>query len=468
MQGIRLRVREIRIFERLMRFERPFRFGLVTVDAAPQAFVRAVVEVEGAGVATGVTAEMMMPKWFDKNPAKSPDETIADLRSSLEHAARGYAENGSWKTAFGLHADVLPGQEAWAEARGLPGLVASYGPALVDKAILDGTLKALGIDLATGLRRNVPGLDARLTPDLSDESLQSFLRGVSPSTHVALRHTIGLVDPLDGPGGVEGEIDRARLSLFKIKIGGDVTADLARLRAIARTLTVRVPDYKATLDANEQYDPDRLHALLSALSSKNDLRGLRERLLYIEQPLDRATTFRTPLSALADEMPFIIDEADGRYDAFPRAVVLGYRGVSSKACKGLYKSVLNAARAAALNDGSPGRYFVSGEDLTCQAGLAIQQDTALVAALGLAHAERNGHHYVDGFGSAPEAEVAGFAGAHPDLYVRSGSRAELAIAKGFLPTTSLFSQPGFASGAEPDWDSLVPLSAMTAPKEISA
>ena len=55
-----------------MRFARPFRFGLVTVDEAPQASVQVVVEVEGIGVATGVTAEMMMPKWFDKN--KTPHD----------------------------------------------------------------------------------------------------------------------------------------------------------------------------------------------------------------------------------------------------------------------------------------------------------------------------------------------------------------------------------------------------------
>ncbi len=36
--------------------------------------------------------------------------------------------------------------------------------------------------------------------------------------------------------------------------------------------------------------------------------------------------------------------------------------------------------------------FLSGEDLTCQAGLAVQQDLALVSLLGLSHVERNGHH----------------------------------------------------------------------------
>ena len=93
MSATRLRIREIQTFERSMRFARPFRFGLVTVDEAPQAFVRVVVEVEGAGLATGVTAEMMMPKWFDKNPAKSPQDTIADCTATIA----GRASNGAAK-----------------------------------------------------------------------------------------------------------------------------------------------------------------------------------------------------------------------------------------------------------------------------------------------------------------------------------------------------------------------------------
>jgi hypothetical protein len=53
--------------------------------------------------------------------------------------------------------------------------------------------------------------------------------------------------------------------------------------------------------------------------------------------------------------------------------------VSSKCCKGLYKSILNAARCKSWNAEAGGeRYFMSGEDLTTQAGLAVQQDLALV------------------------------------------------------------------------------------------
>jgi hypothetical protein len=456
MSATRLRIREIQAFERSMRFARPFRFGLVTVDEAPQAFVRVVIEVEGAGLATGVTAEMMMPKWFDKNPAKSPQDTIADLKASLGEAASNYAEAQDWDTAFGHHGRGFAAQKMWAADQGLPGLVASFGPALVDKAVADAALKALKLNFPEGLRRNVFGIDARQTPDLGAERIQSFLADVQPVGAVLLRHTIGLLDSLDGAGGLEDEIRLANLRLFKIKIGGDVDADIARLQAIHDLLSRHVPDYRATLDANEQYDPQRLRILLQAMSG-GGLRAFREHLLYIEQPFDRAGTFAEPLGDLAGEIPLIIDEADGDYDAFPRAVELGYRGVSSKACKGFYKSVLNAVRVSILNEPRTGRFFVSAEDLTCQAGLGIQQDTALVATLGMAHAERNGHHYVEGFGPAPDAEAARFAAAHPDLYRKQGGRIGLAFERGSLPTTSLLSAPGFASGAEPDWSSLVPL-----------
>ena len=54
------------------------------------------------------------------------------------------------------------------------------------------------------------------------------------------------------------------------------------------------------------------------------------------------------VAALARERPLIIDESDAELSSFPTAVSLGYAGVSSKLCKGLYKSILNAARVEIL------------------------------------------------------------------------------------------------------------------------
>ncbi len=152
---------------------------------------------------------------------------------------------------------------------------------------------------------------------------------------------------------------------------------------------------------------------------------------------------------------FIIDEADDSYDAFPAARALGYRGISSKSCKGIYKSIVNAARAAKWS-AEGGKFFVTAEDLTCQAGLGVQQDLALGALIGVTHAERNGHHYVDGFGDAPAGEAESFLAAHPDLYVRDGNGIRLAIHGGDLLTGSLTS-PGFASSVHPVWSAMTAL-----------
>ena len=48
---------------------------------------------------------------------------------------------------------------------------------------------------------------------------------------------------------------------------------------------------------------------------------------------------------------------------------------------------------------------MSGEDLTTQAGLSVQQDLALVNLLGIRHVERNGHHYVNGMAALPAHPV---------------------------------------------------------------
>ncbi len=155
-----------------------------------------------------------------------------------------------------------------------------------------------------------------------------------------------------------------------------------------------------------------------------------------------------------------MDEADGTLDAFATGADLGWFGVSSKSCKGLYKSIVNRARCDRHNlaRGDSPRRFMSAEDLTCQAGLSVQQDLALAALLGLKHSERNGHHYGGGFGSAPAAEQAAFCRAHPDLYADAGGGPRLRIEHGDLQIGSLFA-PGFAHGAEPDWSAMQPLSA---------
>ncbi|MCP6151342.1 hypothetical protein NL425_26700, partial [Klebsiella pneumoniae] len=88
---------------------------------------------------------------------------------------------------------------------------------------------------------------------LSDTGLTAFLAGRRPLARVALRHTVGMMDPLDGPEGIAALGDRENARFFKIKLSGALDADRDRLRALA----ARLPEESAvSLDANEQYaDP---------------------------------------------------------------------------------------------------------------------------------------------------------------------------------------------------------------------
>ena len=452
---LRLAVRDIAFFERPVPFARPFRFGAVTINASTQMFVRVEIEVEGKGRATGASAEMLAAKWFDKRPLLTAEQTVDELRRSLLIARELYLAHTEFDTAFGLHARCIGAQVAACAKEDIPPLAAALGPAEIDKAILDALLRAAGVSFFDGMAANIAGIDARLSPDLDDAALSRFLAARKPLDRVAIRHTVGMDDKIEGEGGVADPNENAGARYFKLKLNGDPVHDAARLARIGGELATLPYPTRVTLDANEQYaDIAALNALVDRLDHDAALAPISSNLLYIEQPMPRDVTRTSPLGALTTRS-FIIDEADDSYDAFPAARALGYRGISSKSCKGIYKSIINATRAAAWNaDG--GSYFISGEDLTCQAGLAVQQDLALGALIGVTHAERNGHHYVDGFAETPGVEIEGFFAAHPDLYARDGAKVRLAIHDGDLLTGSLIA-PGFASSVHPDWSTMQPL-----------
>lgn len=451
----RLKLRDIAFFERPVQFARPFRFGAITLHATPQLFVRAEVEVEGRGGSVGASAELLVPKWFDKRPELSPAQTVDGLRRSLQLARGLYLARTGFLTAFDLHASCIGPQVAICAKKNIPALAAAYGPAEIDKAILDALLRATEASFFDGMAGNIAGIDARLSPDLKEADVTAFLSSRKPLPRVAIRHTVGLDDIVEGEGGIADARENAGANYFKLKLSGHPAADAARLVRIGKELDTLGRATKLTLDANEQYaDLAALQALMDRLDRDPDLRPIVSRLLYIEQPMPRDITRQSPLGSLAAR-GFIIDEADDSYDAFPAARALGYRGISSKSCKGLYKSIVNATRAAKWSaDGET--FFVTGEDLTCQAGLAVQQDLALGAFIGVTHAERNGCHYVDGFGETPAAEAQAFAVAHPDLYADAGQGIRLSIHDGDLLTGSLRTT-GFATSVHPDWSAIAPL-----------
>ena len=443
MKPVAFQIKDIQVFQRPVTLRLPFRFGAATVTACPQAFVKVTLSIEGVEW-QGASAELMVPKWFDKSPQRTQDDNFDQLRLCVLKARDAYLAAAAAQSAYGLSESATQIVIDQMLAEGHPRLVGQFGPALLDKAVADAVLHSQNQSWVSGLSQGLLG-------DPWSGSLK-----LHTANSVWLRHTVGLADRLtdtepltaleDGlPNSLTQAIEAYGLKYFKLKVGGNLEADLERLAKIEAVLS-KVQDYKVTLDGNETFQN------VQALTKHEATQRLLERTLLIEQPLPRAIALEEKIPSMPLNIPVILDESDDHPDVLAKGLALGYRGISSKACKGIYRSL----HSASLVQKTP-HCLLSGEDLTCQAGLGVQQDTLLATSLGVQHIERNGHHYVKGFGIAPPHESNEFAKAHADLYTSSSAGVHLNVQQGQINIASLH-QTGFGHQAWPDWQSLDPIS----------
>jgi L-alanine-DL-glutamate epimerase-like enolase superfamily enzyme len=478
---MKIAVKEIEFYVREMPMRMPFKFGNVVIDKQAALHVGMEVELADGRRARGWAADMLAPRWFDKDADKSVG--LRDLVDGARVAAEAYQEAGhKGDTAFAIWRVGYEAGRAWGVERGVNPLLASNGGALMERALLDGLGAALGQSYREMLQSDLLELDlGQIHPELAGMALAEILPP-EPLHSLHIRHTVGLVDPIrtgdiaaeerldDGlPQSLEEYVECQGLSYFKIKIGGDPEADFERLREIAALLDGRGKAYEITLDGNEQYhDAGNLLVLLEWL--EKHLGTFYASMLYIEQPMDRSISLDPALErdirALAAKRPMLIDESDEDLDAFRRALDLGYTGVSSKACKGLIKALANYALIHHLN--ALGRScFMTAEDLTNVPIVSLHQDLVHVAALGIGHLERNGHHYIRGLDHLSQSERAHCLARHGDLYRAEGDSAFMAIDQGQIEIGSL-QTPGLGVGGAVDVEALTPLASWSALTEEAA
>jgi len=462
-----VRLLEIQVFERTVHFRMPFRFGVITLTEEPQIFIKALVELSSGKLEWGQSAEVLGPKWFDKNLSLSHEENYRQLLTSLSVAGYLYSAEKEKRSAFDLSTGNSAAQYSACGQRGLNGLIAGYGPALLDRAVLDAICRHHGISFFEAVKRNLPGIRVLPeTPELDRFPIGEFLEKLRPLNRVHARHTVGLVDPIrsedlserlnDGlPETLEEVVRYYGNTYFKIKLSGRPADDVDRLKSIAAVLDAKIESYTATLDGNEQYpDVDAVLEFWDTAAREPRLHRFLQSVVLIEQPITRHHALDQDVSRLDARCPVMIDESDTDLDAFPRAKYCGYSGVSSKQCKGIYRALINAARCHRWNEGlSKRRFFMTGEDLTIQPGVALNQDLALAALLGLHHIERNGHHYVRGFDGVSRAEQEAFLQHHPDLYTRGPGFVRLNLVEGCLDLGSL-RVPGIGTQVFPDWTAM--------------
>ena len=447
----------------------PFRYGTAVLTRCPQATFRVLIECDGK-TRQGFSGDCLPPSWFDKSPEKDYARQIADMLRVIALAETVFVDAFTQQTTF------FP---AWLECQervrrqcdqwDLPPLLASFGSSLIERAILDAACRRHEASFAQAARDNLFGIDAATVHgDLRGAAPGDWLPD-KPASWVYARQTVGLGDPLtldeippgdrlhDGwPQAIEDYATRRGVRYYKVKVSNRLEHDLERLTRIANLLHTHLgAGYRITLDGNEQYKrAEDFEELVAEIRAREDLATLWENVLVIEQPFDRAIALSAErigaLRALSRSKPVIIDESDGTADAYAQAIELGYRGVSSKNCKGAIRSLLNAGLTWLHNDrGRRQEFTMTGEDL-CSVGIVpTQSDLCLAATLGLQHVERNGHHYHPGLSYLPEQVRRQALAAHGDFYVEAHGIIGPRIVDGRLQIGSLHCA-GFGFAVEPD------------------
>lgn len=462
----RIKVGEARIGIANLFARMPFRFGVVTMNAAASATLELEVFVDGRRV-LGYASDFLSYKWFDKRPEKSPADNVEDLLWVLNQAAevaRDLPEGPLFRVWQALDVEV----DHRSVAAGFNRLGASFGVSMIERGMIDALGRATGQSFNDLLRSGAMGLDPGAAfPELAGMVLADSLPP-RPIERVALRHTVGLVDPLSGedlarsdrigdglPETLDDYLRDDAVRYLKLKLSGNADADIARFERIATLIDRQDRAFGITIDGNEQFQslPD-FAAFVDRLRTRPALSELYQSTLFVEQPLDRAITLDTELDDRAMHVigkPMMIDEADGWTGAYRDATALGYRGVSHKNCKGVIRSLLNAMLAAHKNRAGLEGHFQSAEDLTCLPVISLQSNLTVVAALGIGHAECNGHHYFNGLRYLPPDEAAAALAAHPELYRQDGDDIRLAVHNGELDLRSL-QVPGMGFSVLPDMD----------------
>jgi hypothetical protein len=466
---------DLRMFDMHTRI--PFRYGIWTLGACPHMFVQLTLEIDGQRH-TGVAADHLPPKWFTKNPQTPFEDDLRDMIDLIKHACDRAVMANAVRDIGELHANVYQAQSIWGRAKKLPPLLYNFGVSLVERAAIEAFCKARGTHFAIAARENLLGI--RFAPD-------SELAGTQPAQwlpkeplrRIIARHTVGLVDYLtddqippaervnDGlPQSFEACIKYYGLKHFKLKAAGDVEKDADRLKRIAAIIqkNVRGDDWAHTIDGNENYkEVAPFRRLWESLARDNALKPFLSRLIFVEQPLHRdvalSDNVQSELSDWKDGPPIIIDESDGEPASLSRALECGYVGTSHKNCKGIVKGITNACLLEKRRRDNPGKTcLLSGEDLSNVGPVALLQDLAAVATLGIESVERNGHHYFKGLSMHSKDVQDAILTHHGDLYRKheSGGFATLSVKGGTIDVGSVVDAP-FGVGFELDVSKFTPL-----------
>ncbi|MGV8912777.1 MAG: hypothetical protein ACOH14_09210 [Rhodoglobus sp.] len=481
-----IRIEAINLHVTAIQTRIPFRYGIAEMTAAPHVVIEVIIRTDSQ-TARGLASEHLPPKWFTKDPDSLFVDDVDDLVVAIDSAA-ALARGTEAETLFELWWSLHQRHTTWAAEHEVPGLVAGLGTSLIERALIDAACRLLELPFSRAIHTETFGIDlGRIHPELAGRTLTEFVPA-EPAATMAIRHTVGLSDPLSDDEVQDDPADGLPVSLvavlkhhgakyLKIKTAGNASNDIPRLKRIAALCTELDIDAQWTIDGNESMrTASELRAWLDALTADAEVDSLLSaKLIAIEQPIHRSHALdessRADLQHVGTRFLVIIDESDDALDTVRRAMDLGYAGGTYKGCKGVIRGLANAAlvhsRARLDASGRPST-ILTAEDLSTVAPLTLNQDLAVAATIGLAHIERNGHHYWGKAAPLTASIDRELASAHPDSFARTGDGpARLTITNGEVQLGTILAAP-FGLALDLDVSALEPLTVEAARRIASA
>jgi hypothetical protein len=444
----------------------PGKYGATISLGAPLAHLWLTVEGPDGKRVEGLAGDCLPRGWYDKTPGRTFQQDIKELSAAIVEAQKtllSLAKSGP-RSVFDLWHDLYKHQISWARTNKLSDLTGNLGTSMMERAMIDAAGKLSGRPYHACVRENILGIDGgRIHPFLKNWSAAKAL-APEPRAYLHVRHTVGGIDPLvasdvpegkrlnDGlPQTLEEYLKAEHLRYFKVKLEGNEAKDVERMRRIANVCDELIPqteNYFVTLDGNEQYfDPAILVRVLERMTRGDVSARFARAVLFVEQPYPRTVALedgvKAELAAASKIKPVIIDESDENVDCVPRALELGYAGYAIKSAKGPIKALLNKG-AVQCHPKRPANGIVSGEDMMNMPVAPLHVDLVVMAAMGVEHIERNGHHFNRGLDHCTPKERAALLKAHPSLYHKKAPDLDvLATESGTLDVRTLNARPGF-------------------------
>ena len=224
MSAVEIRLEDVRFYMRNVHTRMPFKYGAAVLTAVPILHVIARGALKNGTPVQGVAADILPPKWFDKDPAKSYEDNVADLLWAARAARSAYLDAArSPASFFAIWQDGYAQTVSAGDAHGLNRLTAVHGSTLIERALIDAVGCGVGASYFELLKANLLGLDlGAIHPELQGVEPGQVIGGCAAGAVARAAH-----------GGI-GRSDYPKRYCARGALGRRIAAIAGRLRRAPR------------------------------------------------------------------------------------------------------------------------------------------------------------------------------------------------------------------------------------------